>query len=611
MRKSIDFQIQSSMEPMGDQPQAIEKLVTGVKNGKSRLLLKGATGTGKTFTIANVIHQLNRQTLIIAHNKTLVAQLWSELKELFPNNAVEYFVSYYDYYQPEAYVPHKDLFIEKDSKINSEIERMRHSVMVSLLKRTDVIVVASISCLYPMSAPEDFNSTSFVLSVKPDGYFVYTYEQVIKHLIDNQYKRNDIEFEPGTFRIRGGSIDIYPMGKQEAIRLQFFGDELEEILTIHPVTEEIVDSLEEVHIFAATSFITTTKQIETALPLIEKDLVEQLKFLRGLGKFHEAERLEQRTLYDLELLKNTGHCMGIENYSLYMQNREKGSRCFNLTDYFEDGYLTVVDESHVTLPQFHAMYAGDQSRKKNLIDYGYRLPSSLDNRPPKFEEFMNNTKCMVSMSATPGKHEVDSKEVFVEQVIRPTGLIDPVIEVKSSENYFETLINEIKNTISRNEKVLVIALTKKQAEEITKEINNLQIKAEYLHSEVENIERSEIIRDFRMGNFDVLVGINLLREGLDLPEVSLVAVIGADQRGFLRSKSALLQLIGRAARNINGRALLFADSIKDNIEGAIEETERRREIQIQYNKDNNIVPKTIVKKEPVSLKNLLGIPEER
>ncbi|MBK5345634.1 excinuclease ABC subunit UvrB [Bacillus sp. TH22] len=611
MRKSIDFQIQSSMEPMGDQPQAIEKLVTGVKNGKSRLLLKGATGTGKTFTIANVIHQLNRQTLIIAHNKTLVAQLWSELKELFPNNAVEYFVSYYDYYQPEAYVPHKDLFIEKDSKINSEIERMRHSVMASLLKRTDVIVVASISCLYPMSAPEDFNSTSFVLSVKPDGYFVYTYEQVIKHLIDNQYKRNDIEFEPGTFRIRGGSIDIYPMGKQEAIRLQFFGDELEEILTIHPVTEEIVDSLEEVHIFAATSFITTTKQIETALPLIEKDLVEQLKFLRGLGKFHEAERLEQRTLYDLELLKNTGHCMGIENYSLYMQNREKGSRCFNLTDYFEDGYLTVVDESHVTLPQFHAMYAGDQSRKKNLIDYGYRLPSSLDNRPPKFEEFMNNTKCMVSMSATPGKHEVDSKEVFVEQVIRPTGLIDPVIEVKSSENYFETLINEIKNTISRNEKVLVIALTKKQAEEITKEINNLQIKAEYLHSEVENIERSEIIRDFRMGNFDVLVGINLLREGLDLPEVSLVAVIGADQRGFLRSKSALLQLIGRAARNINGRALLFADSIKDNIEGAIEETERRREIQIQYNKDNNIVPKTIVKKEPVSLKNLLGIPEER
>lgn len=609
MRTVIDFDLSSSFKPMGDQPRAIKKLIEGVELKEDRLLLKGATGTGKTFTIANIIQKLNRQTLIIAHNKTLVAQLWSELKQLFPNNAVEYFVSYYDYYQPEAYIPHKDLFIEKDSKVNEEIERMRHSVMDSLLKRTDVIVVASISCLYPTSSPEDFSSSSFVLSVESDGYFSYRYEQVIKMLIDNQYTRNDIELKPGNFRLNGGVIDLYPMGKKEVIRLVFFGDELEEILVIHPLTEEILEELEEVHIFAASNFITTSKQIENAVPLIEKDLKEQLSYLRNLGYIREAERLEKRTRYDLEMLKNTRYCEGIENYSRYMQNREEGSRCFNLTDYFDSNYLTVIDESHVLLPQLRAMYAGDRSRKRNLIDHGYRLPSALDNRPPTFDEFMQHTKSLIFMSATPGNYELEVSQVFAEQVIRPTGLIDPKIELKSSENYFQYLVQEIHKTVNGNERVLVIALTKKQAEEITKELNDLKIKSAYLHSEVENMERSEIIRSFRMGEFDVLVGINLLREGLDLPEVSLVSVIGADKRGFLRSKSALLQIIGRASRNVNGRVILFADNKTENIKEAIEETERRRTIQITYNKEHGIKPRTIIKKDTGSLRGLLGFKE--
>ncbi|CAM4262312.1 excinuclease ABC subunit UvrB [Bacillus manliponensis] len=609
MRTVIDFELQSSFKPMGDQPQAIKKLIDGIESEEERLLLKGATGTGKTFTIANIIQKLNRQTLIIAHNKTLVAQLWSELKELFPNNAVEYFVSYYDYYQPEAYIPHKDLFIEKDSKVNEEIERMRHSVMDSLLKRTDVIVVASISCLYPMSSPQDFSTSSFVLSIEADGYFSYRYEQVIKMLIDNQYTRNDIELKPGNFRLSGGVIDVYPMGKKEAIRLTFFGDELEEILAIHPLTEEILEALEEVHIFAASSFVATSKQIENAVPLIEQDLREQINYLRNLGHIIEAERLEKRTLYDLEMLKNTGYCVGIENYSRYMQNREKGSRCFNLTDYFDSNYLTVIDESHVLLPQLRAMYAGDQSRKRSLIDYGYRLPSTLDNRPPTFDEFMDHTKKLIFMSATPGNYELEASKIFAEQVIRPTGLVDPKIELKSSGDYFQYLVQEINKTINKNERVLVIALTKKQAEKITQELSALKIKSAYLHSEIENIERSEIIRSFRMGEFDVLVGINLLREGLDLPEVSLVSVIGADKRGFLRSKSALLQIIGRASRNVNGRVILFADNKTENIKEAMEETERRRDIQIAYNKENGIKPKTIIKKDTGSLRSLLGFKE--
>ncbi|MGE7218490.1 excinuclease ABC subunit UvrB [Priestia koreensis] len=607
MRKIINFDLKTPNKPMGDQPQAIEKLVNGVEQGQKRLLLKGATGTGKTFTIANVINKLNRQTLIIAHNKTLVAQLWSELKELFPNNAVEYFVSYYDFYQPEAYLPQKDLFIEKESKINSEIERMRHSVMASLLKRTDVIVVASVSCLYPMSSPEDFSTTSFVLSVKPDGYFLFTYEQVLKNLIDNHYQRNDIDFQPGTFRIRGGTIDIYPKNIKDAIRLQFFGEELEEILRIHPTTEEILEYMEEVHIFSANTFTTTSSKISTAIPLIEKELYDQLAYLRSIDKFTEAARLEQRTRYDLELLRNTGHCMGIENYSRYMQGREKDSRCFNLYDYFQEGFLTIADESHVTLTQIQTMYKADQSRKKTLIDYGYRLPSSLDNRPPRLEEFEADIPTLVSMSATPSNYDLDRNEVIVEQIIRPTGLLDPIIEVISNDNFFNDLVHNIKQVIEKRERVLVIALTKKQAEEITNALLEKNIQTKYLHSDIENIERTDIISDLKKGTFDVLVGINLLREGLDLPEVSLVAVIGADQRGFLRSKNALIQIIGRASRNVNGRVILFADNETPNITEAIDETKSRRAKQIEFNKKNGISPTAIFKEQTVSLREVLGM----
>ncbi|NLX61454.1 MAG: excinuclease ABC subunit UvrB [Tissierellia bacterium] len=586
------FKIESDFKPTGDQPQAIEKLSNGImKNYKHQTLL-GVTGSGKTFTMANVIERVQKPTLVIAHNKTLAYQLASEFKEFFPNNAVEYFVSYYDYYQPEAYVPQTDTYIEKDASINDEIDKLRHSATAALFERRDVIIVASVSCIYGLGDPIDYEN--LVVSLRPG--MIKDRDEIMKKLIDIQYVRNDVNFTRGTFRVRGDVLEIYPAGSSgNTIRVEFFGDEIDRIVEINHLTGEIIGARNHVSIFPASHYATSAEKLERAIISIEEELEERLKELRSQNKLLEAQRLEQRTRYDIEMLREMGFCQGIENYSRHLSGRASGSRPFTLIDYFPDDFLIIVDESHVTLPQIRGMYEGDRSRKMNLVEYGFRLPSALDNRPLKFEEFESLVNQIIYVSATPGPYEREHSEQIVEQIIRPTGLLDPKIDVRPIDNQVDDLIKEINIRAERNERVLVTTLTKKMAEDLTDYFKEIGIKVTYLHSDIDTLERMKIIRDLRLGKYDVLIGINLLREGLDLPEVSLVAILEADKEGFLRSETSLIQTIGRAARNASGQVIMYADTITRSMKRAIDETNRRREIQDRYNKEHNITPKTVVK----------------
>ena len=587
------FEIQSEFQPQGDQPQAIFELVEGIAEGKKHQTLLGATGTGKTFTIAQTIAKLNRPTLVIAHNKTLAAQLASEFKEFFPNNSVDYFVSYYDYYQPEAYIPSSDTYIEKDSSINEEIDKLRHSATSSLFERRDVIIVASVSCIYGLGSPKEYSSLLLSLRVgmeKPRN-------QILSRLVDIQYQRNDINFVRGTFRVRGDVVEIFPASHGEhAIRVELFGDEIERITEINVLTGELIGERDHIAIFPASHFVTHEDTMKVALVNIERELEERLAELKEQGKLLEAQRLEQRTRYDIEMMKEVGFCSGVENYSGPLTFRERGATPYTLMDYFPDDMLIVIDESHVTLPQIRAMYNGDQARKNVLVEHGFRLPSALDNRPLKFEEFEDKVSQIVYVSATPGPYEMEKCETMVQQIIRPTGLLDPIIEVRPSKGQIDDLINEIRLRIEREERVLVTTLTKKMSEDLTDYLKEVGIKVRYMHSEIKTLERMAILRDLRLGTFDVLIGINLLREGLDLPEVSLVAILDADKEGFLRSERSLIQTIGRAARNSDGRVIMYGDKITDSMDKAIKETERRRAIQIQYNEEHGITPQTIRKK---------------
>ena len=592
MIKINKFKIESNFKPTGDQPAAIEKLSKGVNDGLKHQVLLGVTGSGKTFTMANIIEKVQKPTLVIAHNKTLAYQLASEFKEFFPNNAVEYFVSYYDYYQPEAYVPHTDTYIEKDSSINDEIDKLRHSATAALFERKDVIIVASVSCIYGLGDPIDYEN--LVVSLRPG--MIKDRDEVMKKLIDIQYMRNDINFERGTFRVRGDVLEIFPAASSEnTIRVEFFGDEIDRIVEVNYLTGEVIGLRNHVSIFPASHYATTEDKVKKALVSIEEELEERLKELRDKDKLVEAQRLEQRTRYDLEMLSEMGFCQGIENYSRHLSNRPPGSRPFTLIDYFPEDFLIIVDESHVTIPQIGGMYKGDRSRKMNLVEYGFRLPSALDNRPLQFNEFESMVNQIIYVSATPGPYEYKHSENTVEQIIRPTGLLDPAIEVRPIENQIDDLISEINRVTNREERVLVTTLTKKMAEDLTKYFKEIGIKVTYLHSDIDTIERMEIIRDLRLGKYDVLVGINLLREGLDLPEVSLVAILDADKEGFLRSETSLIQTVGRAARNVDGKVIMYADNITKSMGKAISETNRRREIQDEYNKLHNITPKTINK----------------
>ncbi|WP_020155070.1 excinuclease ABC subunit UvrB [Caldibacillus debilis] len=589
---SQSFQLVSKFKPQGDQPQAIRKLVEGIKQGKKHQTLLGATGTGKTFTISNVIQQVNKPTLVIAHNKTLAGQLYSEFKEFFPNNAVEYFVSYYDYYQPEAYVPQTDTYIEKDSSINDEIDKLRHSATSALFERRDVIIVASVSCIYGLGSPEEYRD--LVVSLRTG--MEIDRNQLLRKLVDIQYNRNDIDFQRGTFRVRGDVVEIFPASRdQHCIRVEFFGDEIDRIREVDALTGEIIGDRDHVAIFPASHFVTREEKMKLAIENIEKELEEQLAKLRAQNKLLEAQRLEQRTRYDLEMMREMGYCSGIENYSRHLTFRKPGEPPYTLLDYFPDDFLIVVDESHVTLPQLRGMYNGDRSRKEVLVEHGFRLPSALDNRPLTFEEFEQHIHQIIYVSATPGPYELEHCPEVVEQIIRPTGLLDPVVEVRPVKGQIDDLIGEIRERIDRNERVLVTTLTKKMAEDLTDYLKDAGIKVQYLHSEVKTLERIEIVRDLRLGKFDVIVGINLLREGLDIPEVSLVAILDADKEGFLRSERSLIQTIGRAARNANGKVIMYADTITNSMRIAIEETRRRRRIQEEYNKKHGIVPKTIHK----------------
>ncbi|REJ13889.1 MAG: excinuclease ABC subunit B [Caldibacillus debilis] len=589
---SQSFQLVSKFKPQGDQPQAIRKLVEGIKQGKKHQTLLGATGTGKTFTISNVIQQVNKPTLVIAHNKTLAGQLYSEFKEFFPNNAVEYFVSYYDYYQPEAYVPQTDTYIEKDSSINDEIDKLRHSATSALFERRDVIIVASVSCIYGLGSPEEYRD--LVVSLRTG--MEIDRNQLLRKLVDIQYNRNDIDFQRGTFRVRGDVVEIFPASRdQHCIRVEFFGDEIDRIREVDALTGEIIGDRDHVAIFPASHFVTREEKMKLAIENIEKELEEQLAKLRAQNKLLEAQRLEQRTRYDLEMMREMGYCSGIENYSRHLTFRKPGEPPYTLLDYFPDDFLIVVDESHVTLPQLRGMYNGDRSRKEVLVEHGFRLPSALDNRPLTFEEFEQHINQIIYVSATPGPYELEHCPEVVEQIIRPTGLLDPVVEVRPVKGQIDDLIGEIRERIDRNERVLVTTLTKKMAEDLTDYLRDAGIKVQYLHSEVKTLERIEIVRDLRLGKFDVIVGINLLREGLDIPEVSLVAILDADKEGFLRSERSLIQTIGRAARNANGKVIMYADTITNSMRIAIEETRRRRRIQEEYNKKHGIVPKTIHK----------------
>ena len=586
-----NFELCSSYKPTGDQPEAIAELTAGIKAGEHAQILLGATGTGKTFTISNVIANVNKPTLVLAHNKTLAGQLYGEFKEFFPNNAVEYFVSYYDYYQPEAYVPSSDTYIEKDSSINDEIDKLRHAATSALLERNDVIVVASVSCIFGLGDPSEYQQQALSLHVDQE----YGRDRLLRELVEIQFERNDIDFQRGRFRVRGDVVDIFPASSDSsALRIEFFGDDIDRICEFNPLTGEIVTDTDKVTIFPATHFLTNDDRMKQALEGIEKELKERLEELRAQGKLLEAQRLEQRTTYDIEMMREMGYCSGIENYSKYMDNRQM-NRPFTLLDFFPKDFLLVVDESHVTMPQVRGMYNGDQARKQMLVDYGFRLKSALDNRPLKLEEFEKLTNQIIYMSATPGDYEKKQTDHIVQQIIRPTGLLDPEIEVRPIMGQMDDLVGEINKRTEKNERVFVTTLTKKMAEDLTDYLKELGIKVKYLHSDIKTLERTRIVRDLRIGKFDVLVGINLLREGIDVPEVSLVAILDADKEGFLRNERSLIQTIGRAARNANGHVIMYADEVTESMKAAIDETKRRREIQMRYNQERGIIPQTIKK----------------